>query len=52
MIVTIWFLVSFLIDTPERRIGMEARLIAERLELYNRGLVAPITNLKNDTRCA
>jgi len=38
MITTFWIFASFLLDTPERRIRIEARRMAEVLEKYNRAL--------------
>ena len=35
MIVTFWLYAESLLDTPERKIKMEARRIAEALEKYN-----------------
>ena len=35
MIVTFWLYAASLLDTPERKIKMEARRIAEVLEKYN-----------------
>ena len=35
MIVTFWLYAASLLDTPERKIKMEARCIAEALEKYN-----------------
>lgn len=35
MIVAFWVCAACLLDTPERRIRMEARRIAEALEKYN-----------------
>ena len=36
MIVTMWFRANFLIDTPERRIRIEAKRTALALEKYNK----------------
>ena len=36
MIVAFWIFVNAIIDTPERRVKMEARRIVEALELYDR----------------
>ena len=36
MIVTFWIYASYLFDTPERRIRLEARRIAEALEKYQK----------------
>ena len=35
MIVTLWLYAASLLDTPERKIKMKARRIAEALEKYN-----------------
>ena len=36
MIVSFWLYLACLLDTPERRLKMEARRIADALEKYNK----------------
>ena len=35
MIITFWIFVSWLLDTPEQRLRLEARRMADAIEKYN-----------------